>query len=171
MFSIGNDIVYGSMGVCKVTDIGVPDLPGANRSCYVLKPHFVANSKVYAPVENNPVPMRLLLTPAEMRSLIDAIPALEPFAVEGDKQGLHDICREAVRSADCHMLARLIKTLYEKKLRLVEQKKNVPSAEKEYFDTAEKVLYGEMAVVLDIPMEDVREYIALRLEGASPALS
>lgn len=165
MFSVGDQIIYGSMGVCTVIDIGVPDMQGVCCECYVLKPHYVANSKVYAPVENNPVKMRPLLTPSEAQSLIDSIPEIKPFPANTERQALCDIYHNAIRSADSFELAKLLKTLHEKKGRLSQQRKVVPSAEKEYFDTAERMLHGEMAVTLQIPIDDVGEYIADRLEG------
>lgn len=165
MFSVGDTIMYGSMGVCTVEGIGVPDLPGATRECYILKPHYVANSKVYAPVQGNPVSMRALLTRAQAQTLIDELPDLQPFPPCSERQEMHNVCRGAIKSADSYMLARLVKTLYEKRLRVQQQKKIVPTAEKEYFDTAEKMLYGEIAVALQMPIDGVERYIFTRLEA------
>lgn len=162
-FEIGDQIIYGSMGVCTVVDIAVPDLPGATRECYVLKPHYVANSKVYAPVEENPVKMRSLLTPEEVQSLIDDLPQIQAFPANKEKQELYNTYRSVIRSADSFLLAKLLKTLHEKKKRVVAQRKVIPSAEKEYFDTAEKMLYGEIAVALQMPIEEVEDYIVDRL--------
>ena len=163
MFSIGDKIVYGSTGVCTILGIGVPDIPGDTRECYVLKPSYMANTTVYAPVEKTPVSMRLVLSPDEMQSLIDSLPDIKPFPESKEKTEMHDICRNAVKSADGFMLAKLIKTLHEKKLRIMEQKKAVSSVEKEYFDTAEKIFHGEIATVLGMPMEKVGTYIQARI--------
>ncbi|MDL2252838.1 hypothetical protein LJC49_02030 [Ruminococcaceae bacterium OttesenSCG-928-I18] len=165
MFSIGDKIIYGSTGVCTVTDIGMPDIPGATRECYVLKPHYMANSKIYAPIEDNPVNMRPLLTREQAQTLIDSMPEMQTFAADSDRQALYNTYRGAIRSADSVGLARLLKTLHEKKCRLHQQRKNVPSAEKEFFDTAEKILHGEIADALQIPFEEVSHYISARLEG------
>lgn len=166
MFSIGEEIVYGGMGVCTVTDVGVPDVPGMERTCYVLRPHYVANSKVYAPVEGGRVAMRALLTRAEAQDLIDQMPDLRALPVSKERQEQYGAYRNALKSADSVLLARLIKTLYEKRQRLKEQSKTVPTAEKEVFDSAERLLYGELATALHIPLEDVEPYIGDRLAAA-----
>lgn len=171
MFSIGDEIVYGGMGVCTVMDICVPDLPGKPRQCYILKPHYVAGAKVYAPVEENPVKMRPLLSAEQAQTLIDGMPFLAEFPQDREKQELYNTYRTAIKSADCTQLAKLVKTLYEKKQRVLAAKKIVPSAEKEYFDTAEKMLYGEIAVALHMPIEQVQEYIASRVSGNAPQQS
>lgn len=164
MFSVGDQIIYGSMGVCRVTGIGLPDMPGAEQKCYVLEPAYVANSRVYAPVENNPVKMRRLLTRQEAAALIESLPDIKPFPPGREKQELYSTYRSAIKSANSLELARLLKTLYEKKRQLAPQNKNIPVAEKEYLDTAVKVLHGEIAIVLDIPLEEVEEYIQGRLQ-------
>ena len=158
MFRIGDRIVYGGMGVCTVQDICVPDFMKKPRQCYILKPHYIANAKVYAPVKENPVKMRRLLTPAEARELIDQIPDTDGFSLDCEKQELHNTYRSVIRSADSLMLVRLIKTLYLKKARVLEQKKVVPSAEKEYSETAEKMLFGEISTALQMPMDQVQGY-------------
>lgn len=168
MFAIGDEIVYGGMGVCTVMDICVPDLPGKPRRCYILKPHYVANAKVYAPVEENPVNMRPLLTAAQAQTLIDDMPGIAGFAQPQEKQELYNACRGAIKSADSVQLARLVKTLYQKRLQVLAQKKIVPSAEKEYFDTAEKMLCGEIAAALQMPIEEVQGYIADRIGDKAP---
>lgn len=155
--------MYGSTGVCKVVDIATPDLPGARKS-YVLEPLHVANSKIYAPVDDNPVPMRSLLTPEEAQSLIDSLPEIQALPGAKEKDALRETCRGAIKSADCLLLARLLKTLYEKKQVVLQQKKIVPSAEKEYFDTAERILFGEIAAVLRIPYDEVKDYIETRTQ-------
>ena len=163
MFAVGDMIVYGSMGVCTVMDIGTPDFPGADRECYILKPHYVANSKVYAPIEANPVSMRPLLSPEQAQTLIDSMPQIQSFPTDKEKQELYGTYRSVIKSADSFLLAKLLKTLYEKKQMILQQRKIVPSAEKEYFDTAEKMLFGEIAVALEMPYDQVEDYVSSQL--------
>ncbi|MDL2293129.1 hypothetical protein LJC60_00695 [Ruminococcaceae bacterium OttesenSCG-928-D13] len=170
MFSVGDTVIYGSMGVCSITDICVPDMPGASRECYVLVPQYVPNSKVYAPVENNPVVIRYLLTADQAESLIDSLPGITMFPVTGEKQAMYETYRGAIKSTDCVSLARLIKTLHQRKQHTLEQKRVVPSAEKEFFDTAERMLYGEIAAAMRMPLEAVPDYIAGRLEPGDTTL-
>lgn len=172
MFSVGDKVIYGTMGVCTVEDIAKPDLPGGGaRECYVLRPHFVANSRVYAPVEANPVKMRPLLSPEQAQSLIDSMPGIQALSAGKEKQEFYNTCRSTIKSTDSTMIARLLKTLYQKKQQVLQQKKLVPSAEKEYFDTAERMLFGEISVVLGMPVEHVGDYITARLEPGRRAAS
>ncbi len=151
-----------------MTDIGVPDLPGAERECYILKPHYVPNSKVYAPIKENPVQMRYLISAQEAQELVDTLPNLDVFVPSGEKQEMHNTFRNAVKEADCLTLAKLLKTLHIKKFQILEQRKMLPSMEKEYFDVAERMLFGEIAISLGIPLEQVKEIIVEQLNAALP---
>lgn len=164
MFSIGDQVYYGSTGVCTVVDIAAPDMGDNPRMCYVLKPHYVSNSKVYAPVDNNPVAIRPLISSQQACQLIDSMPELAVFPASKEKQALYDTYRCAIKSADSYMLAKLMKTLHENKQRILEQKKTVPSMEKDLFDTAQRLLHGELASALSIPLENVHNYIQSRLQ-------
>lgn len=54
----------------------------------------------------------------------------------------------------------MIKTLYERKRERVQSGRKVPVIDERYFHQAEEQLYGELAVVLQIPKEEVSSYIA-----------
>ena len=163
MFVVGEDIIYGNMGVCRVEGITVPDFYPTKRECYVLRPLYMANSKVYTPVEDGPMALRPLMSAEEGQSLIDGMPDMETLPSDMEKQELQNACREATKSGDFLFLARLVKTLHEKKAVMAAIKKNISSVEKECFDSAESILYGELAVVLDIPVEEVGSYVLGRL--------
>lgn len=164
MFSIGDRVVYGSSGVCTIMDIGVPDMQGASYECYFLKPHHMPTSKIYAPVGNNTVAMRPLLSAAQAELLIDALPQIEGFTEHKDKQEAYNVYRRAIKSADSMQLAKLVKTLHDKKEKAALQRKTLASSEKEMYDMAETLLHGEIAEALHIPLEQVQEYISTRLQ-------
>lgn len=163
MFSVDEQVVYGSIGVCTVKGMGIPDMPGATRECYVLEPHYVAHSKVYAPIEDNPVKIRSLLSVSEVEELVDSMPEIKAFPLNKERQEQYSTYRSVIKSADSFLLAKLLRTLYEKKEKCMELKKPLPGAEKDFLDTAEKMLYGEMAAILQIPMDQVLPYIQSRL--------
>lgn len=165
MFAISDQIIYGSVGVCTIIGIQVPDMPHATKECYVLKPHYIPSSKIYAPVDGSRVKMRALHSKAQLHSLLCKLPQIPAFSADTDKKGLYETYRNALQSTDSLLLAKLTKTLYQKKQHSAEQKKIIPTVEKEYLDTAEQIFNGEVATVLDIPLEDVPEYIGSFLDG------
>ena len=73
MFEIGEFIVYGHKGICKVEDITYLDMSGADkdRLYYVLLPVNTKGGKVYSPVDSGKVETRKMMTSEEATSLID----------------------------------------------------------------------------------------------------
>lgn len=161
MYQVDDLIVYGNHGVCRVAGVGTPAVPVAdrNRQYYTLRPAYQKDQVIYAPIDNNKTVMRPVLTKQEADDLIEEIPKLSTVWIVNEKE------REAqykatIRTCDCKELVRMIKTLYERKRERVQSGRKVPVIDERYFHQAEEQLYGELAVVLQIPKEEVSSYIA-----------
>ncbi|MFR7993718.1 MAG: CarD family transcriptional regulator [Clostridium sp.] len=71
MFSKNEYVVYGSTGVCKIIDIVTKKIGNTKeRLYYLLKPEYETNSIIYAPIDNNSVVMRKIITKDEIYELI-----------------------------------------------------------------------------------------------------
>ena len=76
MYEIGQLIVYGNEGVCRVEEIGTPKISGVDkhREYYTLAPIY-REGKVFTPVDSK-VFMRPVITREEALALIDRIPQM-----------------------------------------------------------------------------------------------
>lgn len=166
MFSIGDLVVYGQVGVCAVTDITVPSFcePGAERQYYVLEPQN-QSGVIFVPVDAQ-VPIRAVLSREEVERLIDRIPALEPpdFDSAGTQE-LKQLYSEALRSHDCERLLGLILSIYTKKQTRLRNNQKIGVIDEDVIRRAEELLYGEFATVLDIPAASMPKYIASRIKA------
>ena len=75
MFEVGDMIIYGNNGVCRVETVGKVDsaiLP-KDREYYTLCPHYSKGSKIFSPVDNQKVIMRPVINKEEAMQLIDTI--------------------------------------------------------------------------------------------------
>lgn len=78
--------------------------------------------------------------------------------------------KETLRKYDCTELIRLIKYLYLRKQQRLEEGKKVTTADEKYMKLAEEVLYQELGIVLDIPKDQVLDYLFEKIEKrACPA--
>ena len=82
MFSIGEYVVYGVEGVCRVEEAGKLKVAGLdkNRAYYRLRPYY-HDGTIYTPVDGKAV-MRPVLTREELERLLPRLPELEPLGVE-----------------------------------------------------------------------------------------
>lgn len=164
MFEVGDYIIYGLNGVCKVEEVGPmkssSDL--SDKLYYTLLPVYVSGSRIITPVDNKKVKMRTIITKPEVMELINNMKQCEPLWIEDDRER-EEIYKQAIKDSNSFALIRMIKALYlRRESRLAEGKKATASDEK-YFKLAEESLYGEFAIALDMDRKDVSEYISFCL--------
>lgn len=160
MYSIGDLIVYGGEGVCRVEDIGVPATGAASsgRVYYTLAPLY-RTGKVFAPVDGK-VFMRPVISRDEAMTVIMQIPHTEGEAcTERNLRFLTEHYQERLSRHDCLETVRLIKSIYRKRCLAEEKGKKLGQIDERFMKRAEDMLYGELAVALDIPRSGVVEFI------------
>lgn len=75
MYNVGDLIMYGGTGVCEVKDITRPDFGGTTveQDYYILQPLYQSGT-IYAPVDNEKVFTRPVISAQEADDLISIIP-------------------------------------------------------------------------------------------------
>ena len=88
MFGKGEYIVYGTTGVCLVTDITSMSANGQDQEklYYVLEPVGVRGNRIMTPVENNKSVLRPVLSREEAYGLIDQIKEVDELGITDDRQ-------------------------------------------------------------------------------------
>ena len=166
MFQVGQLIVYGNTGVCRVEKIGPPDLVGAAEGVdyYTLSPYYSQNSRIFTPCDNDKVVMRPVISKREARKLVDDIPYIELLSI-ADEKSREERYKETMRSCDCREFISIIKTIHERKLKRLAEGKKVTASDEKYFSMAEDKLYGELAIALEMDKLKVKAYIKEKVEG------
>lgn len=168
MYKIGELIVYGSTGVCRVSDIRTQSAPGEpERLYYVLKPLY-QDCTISIPAQGTRVFMRPVISRDEAEALIDRIPSIpgEIFVGHATRE-LSDHYEANLKSHDCAGLVKLTKSIYAKRRRAQANNKKLGAIDERYMKRAEDMLFGELAAALDMPREKVQDYIAARLRTAN----
>ena len=160
MFSVGEYVICGNKGVCRVEDITTLDIMGVNkeRKYYILKPVYVSGSTVYIPVDTSKESMRKVLQPEEAKNLINHIPEI-PLLTFADDKLSEQAYKECMRSNNCEELVRIIKTIYIRRQKRIQAGRKVTAVDAKYFHLAEESLYGELAVSLGIARDEVETFI------------
>lgn len=165
MFEIGEYIVYGNTGVCKVGEVTKMAAPGekGDKMYYTLEPVYDKGCRLFTPVDNQKVKMRPVLTRQEADELIGQIKEIDLLWVS-DEKNREQVYKDAIRTCNCVEWIRIIKTLYIRRQSRLAAGKKVTSSDAKYLHLAEESLYGELSVVMGIPKDEVEEYIAKRVE-------
>jgi CarD family transcriptional regulator len=160
MFKIGDLIVYGNNGVCRVIDIGTLDSKCAlkDKVYYTIEPFYNSGTKIYTPVDNDKIMMRPIISKEDALELIDNIKDMGELGISDEKSRESDY-KETIKKCDCKELVKMIKTIYLRKQSRIKEGKKVTSSDAKYFRIAEDSLFGELAVSLGMDKEETREYV------------
>ena len=166
MYQIGDLILYGGTGVCRVAEI-ITKKTGRTepeRQYYVLEPLYQTGT-ITTPVDNDKVFTRPVISRDEAMELIDQIPSIDVQAYHNQNlQQLENHYRSQMGDHDCLSLLRLTMSAYRKKVEREQKKLKFGAVDRRYMERAEDLLYGELAVALGIERDSVQQFIAQRLQ-------
>ena len=160
MFNIGDLIIYSGEGVCRVEEIGNPVIGGktAERLYYTLAPLY-RSGRVLAPVEGK-VFMRPVISREDAMALIESIPVTEADACEErNLRMLTEHYQSRLQLYDPMELVRVIKSVHKKRELALSRGKKLGQIDERFMHRAEEMLYGELAVALDIEKNQVVGFI------------
>lgn len=168
MFEVGDMVVYGAQGLCRVEQVGPLPMKFADKSkqYYTLRACKSPGMTIYAPVDNPTVVMRAPLTREQAEALIEAIPGIETTHIADNKEReVH--YRAALHGCDCRELLRLLKSLHGRHLARVKSGKRDMAIDEKYFRLAQEQLYSELSYALNIAPDAVEDYIASRVASVA----
>ena len=172
MYERGELVVYGTNGVCRIEGVANPDAHSTNlgREFYQLKPLY-QDGIIYTPVEGARTGMRPVMSKGEAEKLIDLIPSVQAEAChERTLQLLSQRYQAALQSGDTRDLLKLTMSVRKKRKQAEQQNHRLGMVDEKYGKQAERLLFGELAVALDIAIDEVPSYIASRIEQEEPAV-
>ena len=149
MYEVGEQIVYGCQGVYEVNDITHLDIGQDDRLYYVLTPVMSGTDKIYTPVDNQRIATRRVLTKEGAKAIIDKIPELDELEVTNERQR-EQTYKDALKSADLSNWFSVIKTIYIRQKKRLEQGKKITALDERYLRNAENEAYNELSLVFGI---------------------
>ena len=164
MYQVGELVVYGATGVCRVEEL--THLPGGDRGrqYYLLKPLW-QDGVIYAPVDSEKVPIRPVISRKEAEALVDQMPGSQAAVCRGATvQALAQQYQSAVRDGGHQALIEMMKAIYLKRGQAEAKNRRLGMVDERYMKQAERLLYGELATALEMPFDEVADYIAARLD-------
>ena len=159
MYEIGSIVVYGTSGVCRITDIKKLDLTGKKMEYCILQNVYDSRTTFYVPVNEDALKrLRPVSSKEEINAMILKMNSEEQIWIDNDMKRKEEYSR-IIKTADEHENIRLIKTLYLRRKSLNENGRKLRSADEHYLNLAENMLFEEFAYALDIDKTEVVDYI------------
>lgn len=166
MRQIGEIVLYGTDGVCRIQDITVKKFGKETANYYVLCSLYRGNSMIYVPVGNEKLEskMRDILSKEEIDAIIVSMHEETDIWIENEP--LRKIkYKEIITGGDRKSLLCLIKTLYEHRINQEKSGKKMHMTDERFMKDAEKILYDEIAHVMGIEHREVVGYISDKLSA------
>ena len=86
MFKVGDYVVYGNSGVCRVEDICPISIGSNDKDYYTLVPVYGRNSRLYTVVNSDKVVIRPIMTKQESDALIDEMENIDTLWIGDEKK-------------------------------------------------------------------------------------
>lgn len=154
MKKVGDYIVYRK-DVCKVMDIKENHLN--HMDYYLLIPIDDESLHIDVPVDNRMGYLRDLISKDDVAAIIKKIPQIN--VIESDEKRLENEYKTLLSEGTHENLVKIIKTAYLRNKDRLDNKKKISDKDNHYFQLAEKYLYNEFSVVLNMDYDETKEYV------------
>ena len=160
MYSKGDYVIKLPEGVCRIESVGHLHMSGVNsdKEYYMLVPITDETSKVYIPVDSAKNRMRSVISKEDALQLIKSMPDINQKDIFNERMRELEY-KEAILSGDNEKIVSIIKLIYNRKQKRMKQGKKVTATDDRYFKQAEDILFSELSFVLNIPKEDMGQFI------------
>lgn len=160
MFKIGDVIVYGAQGICKIDCIETKQIGRQTAEYYVLKPIFNENTAVFVPMQNETLTSKMqnALTKTQVKELIEKITFIDVIKLNDDNQK-RELYKTILSSGDREKLVALIKTIRFERDDRRESGKKLNINDEQTLRKAELLLYNELGFVLGCEPDEVKNII------------
>lgn len=150
-----NDYLVYKKDVCIVKEIKKSKID--DSIYYVLVPVSDNTLKIEVPAANRLGYIRDLISKEEVKRIINKIPNIE--IIEVDDKNIENKYKELLQKGGFEDLIKIIKTTYLRNKSREENKKKLSDKDSHYFKLAEKYLYTEFSIVLNMSYDDTKKYI------------
>ena len=152
MYKLNKYIIY-KREVCKILEI-LPKYYN-NNDYYLLSPLSDSSLTIKIPIENKNI--RELISKKEVERIIKKIPNID--IVAPNDKNIENIYKELLNNGTHEDLIKIIKTTYLRNKERIDNNKKTTDKDNYYFNLAEKYLYEEFEIVLNMTYDETKEYV------------
>lgn len=154
MYKEEDYLVY-KKDVCKVKEIKKSHFD--NAIYYVLVPVNDNTLKIEVPAANRLGHIRDLISKKEIENIIKEIPNIK--TIEENDKLIENKYKELMQKGTYEDLIAIIKTTYLRNKAKENNKKKLSDKDLHYLNLAEKYLYTEFGIVLNMSYDDTKKYV------------
>ncbi len=160
MFSIGEYVMYGAEGVCRIVGIEELDLTGETSPYYRLAPESDRSSTIFVPIANSILTDRIkpMLTEDEARALLgeksDGI-----FEWVENTNLRKTRYQEIVNGGDRRKTLALVRELHARQKKIKGTGQRFSITDEHYYKLAQKLLFDEFSRIIPVTQAEFLDLI------------
>lgn len=165
MYQIGEQVVYGVHGVCRVVDQEERLVDRKRLTYLALEPVGQGGSRYLVPTHNAAAMAKLkhMLSREELAALMDSEEVRKNGWISDENQRKQTY-RELISSGDRAKLMQMVRTLYRHKAAQSAAGRKVHLCDDNFLRDAEKLLLGEVCVVMEMDADQAKQYLRSKLK-------
>ena len=160
MYQVGDRVVYGIHGVCAVVALEERVVDRKKVTYLVLEPVGQGGSRFLIPAHNEAAmaKLRKMLSPEELEAMLhdEALHSGNWVVEENRRKQLY---RELISGGDRKAILTMICTIHRHKEAQLAAGKKVHQCDENFLHDAEKLLAGEISIVLDMDYPQAINYL------------
>ena len=164
MFQVGDQVVYGIHGVCRVADQEERVIDRKRVTYLALEPVGQDGSRYLVPTHNAAAmaKLRQMLSKEELEALLQSDEVREDGWIR-DENLRKQTYRELISSGDRVKLLCMVRTLYRHKAEQAAAGRKVHLCDDNFLRDAEKLLASEVSIVMDMEFDQAKRYLKEKL--------
>ncbi|MBQ4526480.1 MAG: CarD family transcriptional regulator [Clostridia bacterium] len=154
MFKSGDTVLYSSEGVCRIKEITIKNFGDTSIEYYVLEPVFNNRSTFFVPSKNEKLTSRMhtLLKYDELTEIIKN--SADNTWIENDAQR-KEIFKSILSEGEISAIISMFKTIMNHKIDIENSGKKLHKPDESAYKEAQKIIYEQFAMYVDISKDDV----------------
>lgn len=162
MFKIGDNVLYGSDGVCRITEITEKVFGDTAIEYYILTPVFDNRSTIFVPTKNEKLVSRMhyVLSIDEIKEIINNTD--DTVWIDNDAER-SEIFKKIISCGELDSIASVAKAISLHKEEITQKGKKLHKSDEIVYKEAIKILYEEMAMVINVSKDDIIDIICQKI--------
>lgn len=159
MYEVGQLVVYGMHGVCRIIELEEKKIDRKLVSYFVLEPLEQPGTRYYVPSQNEAAlkKIRPLMDKESLLAILSAEDGADAWIADENRRKQY--YRELIGSVDSAAMIRMVQALHRHKAALAESGRKFHLCDENFLRDAQRVLGAELSLVLQIPVSDVPAYM------------
>lgn len=165
MYQIGEQVVYGIHGVCRVVDREERMIDRKCVTYLALEPVGQEGSRYLVPTHNAAAmgKLKAMLSKEELLQLMESREVYSDDWIR-DENHRKQTYRELISSGDRVRLMKMVRSLYRHKAAQTAAGRRIHLCDDNFLRDAEKLLTGEVAIVMGLDPEQAKQYLRNKLK-------